>query len=305
MPTPTVRDVHTDVALTNVSVAYKNGLYLYDQVFPTVGVTKQSDFYYIFDKGAWFRDLAARRAPGTRSQRADYSLTTGSYICENYALAKGIPDEVRKNSDAPLRPDVEATEFVTDALMRSREGRVATIVTTCTNWASASTVGTQWSDDTSDPVGDIWNAINSIVKLIGRMPNVGLFSWDVWQHLRQHPDMLDRIKYTRPGGNLTTQDIATMFDLPKVLVGTSLTDSSTEGNANSLSYVWGDYFWVGYVAPAPALMTPSAGYVLEWNARTVNTYREDQEHQDVIEAMEYTDEVITASDAGALLANVV
>jgi len=52
-------------------------------------------------------------------------------------------------------------------------------------------------------------------------------------------------------------------------------------------------------------MTPAAGYVLEWGNRTVRRYREDQEHQDVVEAMHYTDEVITASDSGAVLYNCV
>lgn len=305
MPSPTPRDVHFDAALSQFSVAYKNGMYIFDQVFPVIPVNKQSDYYFVFDKGSWFRDLAAKRAPGTRAQRADYSLTSGSYVCLNYALAKGVPDEVRDNADNPLKPDMEATEFVTDALLRALERRVAALITGSANWAYAASPTTQWSSDTADPLGDIEAAINGVVSTIGRLPNVGVTSWDVWRRLKNHPDLLDRVKYTRAGGQPQPGDLASWFNLDKLLVGTSIVDSSVEGATNSMGYIWDDDFWVGFVPPTPSLMTPSAGYTLEWGARSVNVFREDQEHQDVIEAGHYTDEVITASDAGAIVYNAV
>ena len=72
-----------------------------------------------------------------------------------------------------------------------------------------------------------------------------------------------------------------------------------------MGYVWDDDFWCGYVPANAALMTPAAGYVLQWGSRTVSEYREDQEHQDVYEVQEYTDEITTASDAGAIIYNAV
>jgi hypothetical protein len=50
-----------------------------------------------------------------------------------------------------------------------------------------------------------------------------------------------------------------------------------------------------------ALMTPAAGYTLRWMDRSLEVFREDQERQDVYTANEYTDEIITASDAGAII----
>jgi hypothetical protein len=298
MPRPTMHDVHLQAALSQISIGYRNESYIADQVFPIVPVAKQSDYYFIFNKGQWFRDIAAKRSPGTRAQRADYSITTASYICLNYALAKQVPDEVRENADNPLRPDVEATEFVTDALMRSYENRVATIITTCANWASASTPGTVWSSDTSDPLGDIDIAVDAVIKLTGRMPNTGIMSWGVWKELKNHPDLLDRVKYTRPGAQPQPGDLAGWFGLDKVLVSHALVDSSVEDATSSLAYIWGSMFWVGYVAPNAALMVPSAGYTLEWMNRETRRFREDQERADVIEVSEWRDEVITASDAG-------
>jgi len=47
VPRPTPRDAHLDSALTSVSIAYRNPTYIADQVFPTVGVNKQSDYYFV------------------------------------------------------------------------------------------------------------------------------------------------------------------------------------------------------------------------------------------------------------------
>ena len=126
---PTLRDVHVDRPLTNVSIAFSNDRYIADQVFPVIPVQNKSDVYFVFDEDSFYRRRAKPRAPGTRSQRMDYTLTTASYNCLSYALAKQIPDEVRNNSDQPLRPDVTATKFVTDALLLDRERRVAELTT--------------------------------------------------------------------------------------------------------------------------------------------------------------------------------
>lgn len=301
MPTPTPRDVHIEAPLSQFSIAYKNELYIAEQVFPRVPVAKQSDYYFVFDKSAWFRDNVAKRSPGTRAQRADYTITTGSYVAINYALAKAVPDEVRANADNPLQPDMEATEFVTDALLRGQEGRIAALVTGSTNWSYAASPAVQWSSSAADPLLDIEAAINGVVSTIGRAPNVAVMSWDVWRYLKNHPDLLDRVKYTRSGGQPQASDLAAWFNLDKVLIGTAIKDTSADGAAFSSQYVWGDGFWVGYVTQTPSLMTPSAGYLLEWQSREVRRYREDQERQDVLEASHYTDEVISASDAGAII----
>jgi len=52
-------------------------------------------------------------------------------------------------------------------------------------------------------------------------------------------------------------------------------------------------------------MTPAAGYILEWEAPVVKRYRLDTRHSDKIEVEHSSAEIISASDAGAVLYNVV
>lgn len=301
MARPTVSDVHREAILESVSIAYRNEAYLYPQVFPEVQVEKKSDYYYIFGRGAWFRDEVGIRAPGTKAKRVDYTLTSASYNCINYAIAHPIPDEVRDNADAPLQPDVNATEFTTDALMRAQERRVATIITASDGWAYAASPTIQWSSDTSNPWGDIIAAVNGVVQQIGRRPNVAVVSWDVWRYLMNHPDFLDRIKHTKPSGMVEPADVANWFQFDKFLIGYSLYEKAMEGQTASMTYIWDDDFWCGYVPTNAQLMTPAAGYCLRWKAREVRRYREDQERQDIVEACHYLDEVKTASEAGGVL----
>ncbi len=305
MPSPTLRDVHIDAPLTNISVAYINTNFIGEQIFPRVPVNKKTDLYFVFPKDAWFRDEVAIRAPGARAHAADYEVTTASYMCITYALSKLVPDEVRANADTPLRPDVEATEFVTNHLLRAQERRIAALVTGSTNWSYAASPTTQWSSDTSDPFSDIVNAVDGVVGAIGEMPNVGVMSWPVWRSLQQHPDLLDRVKYTRPSGALMLSDLSSWFGLDRLYVGTALYNSAQEGATVSMSYIWDDDFWVGYVPSTPALMTPAAGYTLEWMGRQVRRFRREEEYTDVVEASHSTDEIISASDAGAVVYNAV
>jgi hypothetical protein len=306
MPTPTLRDLHIEAPLSNVSIAYTNDGYIADQIFPVVPVQKKSDLYWIFPKDQWFRNETGTRAPGTRAPRIDYTVTTASYLCLMYALARGIPDEVRKNADNPMRPDVEATEFLTDKLVMAQEFRVANMtVGASSSWGSSASVSTTWDLDTSDPIGDVDTIMNNIVKAIGRMPNTMAMSWDVWRKLKNHPDLLDRIRFTRPGTLVTPKDFMDWTGIQKLVVGTAIYNSAAEGGTWSSAYIWGKNVFIGYVAPNPSLLTPSAGYVLEWQNRQIARFREDQERQDVIEATHSTAEVITASDAGAVLSNAV
>ena len=306
MTMPTLHDVHVERPLTNISIAYRNGEYIFDQVFPVVSVQKKSDVYWTFGKSSWFRNEVQLRAPGAEAQEGDYEITTASYNCLTRAIAKTIPDEVRENADAPLAPDAEATAWVTDQLLRAQERRVAAITTGGSGlWAYSASPTVQWTSDTSNPLADIEGAINGVVSSIGRMPTVAVMSWDAWRYLKHHPDVLDRIKYTRPGSQMVPGDLTDWFGFNKVLVGMSLYDPAKEGTSSSTSYIWGDGFWCGYVPGGPALMTPAAGYSLEWMSREVRRYRLDTRHSDKIEAQHSTAEVITASDAGAVLFNVV
>jgi len=290
------------VALTNLSIAYRNAEYIYDQIFPFVPVAKQTNKYFTFGKSAWYRDETAVRAPGTRAARADYTLSTDSYLCVEKALAKQVPIEVIENSDDPLTPFTRATEYVTDQIMKAQEISVLGDVFG-TGWTSSATPSPTWDDDTSNPLGDMETAMISVAALIGREPNIAVMGRQTWRYLKNHPDIIDRLKYGQTAGGPAAGSLAglaALVGIDKILVSAALKDSGNEGGTASLDFIAGKHMWFGYVTPSPALDSPTAGYIFTWKSRVINRYNEDQEHADVVECLASWDTKVTAADAGYL-----
>lgn len=307
MPSPTSNQVHIDQPLTNISLAYRNDEagYIAEKVFPRVPVRKQSDKYFTYVKADWFRDEMDRRAPGARSVRVDYGISTDSYLAEVYGVAKGIPDEVYDNVDSPLQPLAEATEFLTDKAFIKKEIQVAAIAFG-TGWSSSATPSILWDLDTSNPIGDAATAVNTVEQNIGRTPNLGVIGGDLWRHLMQHPDLVDRIKGAAGPGQpaiLTESAIAALLGVNSLAIGKAMKENALEGQTSSRARIWGLHALFVYVTGSPALRTPNAGYVFEWNTRQVNRYREEQEHQDVVEVTQSFDVKLVATDAAYFYKN--
>ena len=96
---------HIDRVLGNMSVAYMqaDSAFIADKVFPIVPVQKQSDIYYIYDKGDMFRDEVKERGRGAESVGGDWNASTADpYYCRKYAFHYDITEEERVNYDAPL-----------------------------------------------------------------------------------------------------------------------------------------------------------------------------------------------------------
>lgn len=299
MAKPTYQQVHTDVPLTNISIAYTPGEFIAPNVFPMVPVQKISNKYFTYTKADWLRREAATRAPGTRSARGDYGLSTSNYVCVEFGMAKGVPDEIVDNADDPLKPLVEATNWVTNQIMLEQEANVAGIAFG-TGWSTSATPGVLWSNDTSDPLGDLETGMNTVVGTIGKNANTGVIGRGLWRYLKNHPDIVDRIKYGAGPGNpavVTTQAIAALVGLESIQVGLAIADSGLEGGTSSVAYIWGNHFLLEFVPSGPSLMTPSAGYLFTYQNRVVSRFREEQERQDVVEAIQSWVAVQTATDA--------
>ena len=304
MPSPTAQQSHIDRALTNVSIAYTNAAYIWDAIFPQVQVAKQTDKFFTFPKAAWYRDETAVRAPGARARRADYTLSSDNYVCVEKALAKQVPDEVIENSDDPLKPLIRATQYVTDQIFKSIEKDVTDLVFGTSTWASSATPSPTWDDDASDPLTDIETGMYTIAAAIGREPNVAVIGRGLWRYLKNHPDIIDRLKYGQTpgaGAKVTLEGVAAIIGIPKIIVSRSLIDTGNEGAAASLGFIGGAHMAMIYVPTSAALDEPAAGYTFVWKGREVNRYREDQEHADVVECLLSWDAKATATDAGYLI----
>jgi hypothetical protein len=269
MPQPTQSDVHVDAILTNISVAYiqKKSNFIAQTVFPVVPVEKQSDKYFIYNKADWFRDEAQLRADATESAGSGYTLTTDNYYADVYAFHKDIGDQVRENTDNPLNADRDATEFVTQRMMLRQEIQWAQDYFKTGVWGTDSVGGqnfTTWSDYAgSDPFEDIENGKEQVLQTTGFEVNTLVLGYHVFRKLKNHPDFVDRIKYTSSDA-ITTGIMARYFEVDRILIAKAIKNTAHEGQTGSYSFTHGSNAWLGYVNPTPSIMQPSAGYVFTW-----------------------------------------
>lgn len=275
MPQPTQSQVHVDAILTNVSVAYMQRAenFIADKVFPVVPVDKQSDKYFVYDKNDWLRDEAQVRTDGTESVGSGYNLSTATYYADVFAIHKDVGDQTRANADAPINVDREAAEFVTHRLLTRREIQFNTDFMTDGVWGTSATgvasgastnEFVQWNNyTTSDPIEDIEAGKASILSVTGLEANTLVLGYDVFRQLKNHPDLVDRIKYTS-SQTITEDMLARMFDIDRVLVSKSIKATNAEGATGAYSFTTGKNALLCHVADAPGLLTPSAGYTFQW-----------------------------------------
>jgi len=270
MPQPTRSDVHVNRPLTNISIAYIQQAqdFIADKVFPIVPVMKQSDRYFVYTKDFWFRTTAAKRAPATESAGSSFGVdNTPSYYADVWATHVNVDDQMRANQDQPLDLDRDSTLFVTQQLMLRREMQFMASYMKTGIWTGDPsgdfTPATSWSSDASNPIQDIDTEKSKVKSQTGRLPNTLVVSPDVFFRFRNHPVILDRIKYTQRG--IISEDLlASLFGVEKFLVAAAVQNASQEGVPGSYNYLAANQALLVYANPAPSLMQPSGGYIFSW-----------------------------------------
>lgn len=332
MPNPSQSDLHVNVPLTNVSIAYipNAGDYICRKIFPKVPVQKQSDLYWKWSKSDWRRTDVQRRAPGTESPGVGWNYDTDSYFAHVYAVHRDIDDQVRANADSNFKLDSEATKFITNQMLLKQELDWTAKYFTTGVWSTeytgvASGVGAgeflQWNDAASDPLRDMRNWKNSYRLLTGYDPTFMVMGIDVLTELESHPDILDRIKYTQRGV-VTVDLLQSLFDIPKIYISKAskivsdarINDAAAQDAAASYEFITDTKSaLLGYAPSSPSIMTPSAGYTFVWSGYAggnsegikISSFRMEHIKSDRVEAEMTYDMKVVATDMGIFLNTVV
>ena len=318
MPNPTRQQVHADRPLTNLSVAFTQDAsdFVADQMFPTVPVTKQGDQYYVYDIGDYFRTEAKHRAPGTESAGTGHRISTATYFCDIFAVHEDVPDPIRANADAGINVDRDAMEQVAHDMLLQREVKFAADFFTTSVW-TGSTTGTDvtpgdlWDTVAGTPIDDVLEQASSIKKKTGQRPNTLLVGEEVHKELREHPDVIDRVKYTQMA-NITNEQLAALLGVDRYLVGSATRNTAGEEVTDSFSFVNGKNALLAYVNPRPGLKKPSAGYTFRWTGlqggnagQAVSKFRMEHLKSDRVEMEAAYDQKVVAADCGMFFSAVV
>lgn len=319
MPQPGLGMVHVSRPLTNISVAYlvDERSFIATRVFPRVPVMKKNDKYYTYPKAYWLRSEAQKRAPGTESAGSGWNMDTADYSCDAIAVHKDIDDQILFNADVPLNLEREATMWVTHQLLIKREVDWASRYFTTSTWTGSTTGGditpaVLWNDAASTPIEDVSAQQIAIARATGRKPNKLVLGPEVYDALRNHPDLIDRIKHTQRGV-MTPELMAQLFDVDEVLIPWAARNTAVEGATASMSFIFGKHALLVYAAPSPGLLQPSGGYTFTWDQYTgageqgmaISRFRMDHLRSTRVEGEMTYDMKVVAADVGAFFSSAV
>ena len=298
---PSSRDVHWDRPLTQLAESFAQDMmnFVGMRVFPIVRVGKESDVYWKYPPGTFWRNEMTRRAENARAETANYATSDDRYFIDYYALGHEISDRRRAHTDAGLiAQEKRATRFLTEQALIDVElnfvqrwfktgvwhfeidGAAATSSSFSPLRSSSDNALKYWSDPTATPILDITDVCADIGEQTGRRPNVLVLGRRVYDKLRHHPTIIGRIDDGQTTGvaMATLMTMAALFDLDEVMVMDSVWNKADEGQDYVNEYIGGNNALLVYRSMNPSTDEDddgSAGYTFVLDSELIpNAYDE-------------------------------
>lgn len=331
-------DVHVNRPLTNIAIGYMQDTdaFVADKVFPNIAVGKQSDSYFVYERGAWNRDDMKERAPGAESAGSSYDIDQNVYFARVKALHKDIPDQVLDNTDQPINHERDATNFVSRKALIHRELSFAARYLKDGVWTftiegvasgnetaadaldpgdNANNKVVKWSDATSTPIEDVSTSATRMQVETGFRPNRFLMTRPVFDRLKNHPDIIARMDRGQTNGPAmaTRESLAALFEVDEVMVMEGIFNAAKQGNVEANAFIGGNTALLLYAAPAPGLLVPSAGYTFSWTGRygngengvRIKRFRIERLEVTRVEAQQAFDQRVIGADLGVYFKTII
>ena len=250
-------NVKIDQFLTGLAVRYTNNEFKGNMWLPEYGVQKESDKYRIFNKDGFFKG-APKKADGAITEEASLSYDEGTYTTYERAIKDIVTDRAVQNADAPVRPKIDTTNFLTEKVLLSQEIDIWSLILGTSGLETSNhyedlTATTAWIDGTDpDILKDLSDAIVAISKAIGRTPNQIGFTTEVSEAITQDPVIREILKYHTTNmitGNALPSTLRNM----QVIIADGLWNSADEGQSAEYEYILKYRVPIAYVKPGDNL----------------------------------------------------
>jgi hypothetical protein len=229
------------------------------QVGNFVPVDHKKDTYYEYGKSAWNRLEMAPRGPSEESHGAGWTLSTGSYDCERWAVHKDFDWSDEADTDDALDLDLDAAAWGENQIRLKLDSLVNAAVMTAATWTTdydgvSGTPGAneikQWDQSASTPQADHMTLNGTVKGLCGKDCNTMIMGHKVFRKLITHSVVRDAIKYTDPTMVRVVQSkLAAFFGVEQLFVGGAFYESAAEGATSSVAFLINeDDLWAGYLS---------------------------------------------------------
>lgn len=290
------RGWHIDTLASEAVVGYRPSGFIADQLMPPVAVTKQSNVYAKVNQADWWRRPNTDKPLGARANEVHFTVGSDTYFCRPHGLETYVPWATMDNADTPLRPVRLAGYFLKDQFAIDYEIAVKDRITSGVGSSMTLTGGNAWDDFiNSNPMGNIETAWEAIRTSTGMRANTAVVPEKVWLKVRRHPHLL---RAAFPGGTvggiLTTDRLAELMQVERVLIGRTIAVTSVPGTpetALAFSDVWSTNVHLLHVNPLGGEMTATFGVAFRWSGPNIGTSGNPQDI--AIESKEDDDREVT------------
>ena len=260
MPNVVVDQVLTTVAQGFV-LAENVGHYL----FPTVPVTRSGGKVVMFTDRD-FIVYQTQRAKGSNTKRIDIGYEGQPYALELHSLEGKVPREDLRDSEQTspsIKLGIRAVNKAMRGIALPLEVQQANIARDPNNYPATNKLAlsgtSQWTDPSSNPIGDIEAGKEAIRQKCGVDPNTMVLSPAAFKALKNHPTVQKRLTITADGKAITAAMLADLFEIDNVVVGKAVKWDDIE---NKVVDVWGNDAVLAYTPTAAELdkEMPAFGY---------------------------------------------
>nr|WP_325297149.1 hypothetical protein [uncultured Dysosmobacter sp.] len=309
--------------LTNMSMAYfaNPADFVAPSIFPICPVPLSSSYYYKFSKGDLARDNVRRKPAYGKVQPAVMGQTDDTYKCHVDQVLVGIDqiatlDYSRSRAPGVADPRRAKVRFATEQMLLHQD------VIFASSFFKAGVWGQEWEgkdespsgnqflkfgDANFDPVHFFDERIRDIKQSGRRKPNRLALGYDAYLALKEHPDILERVKYTGTTANpanVTPAVLAQLFGVEQVKVLESTYNAAGIGQKDDMQFICDTKgALLCYATPTPQIDEPSAGYIFTWDMLGNGAYTafdqfegENGTHTEFVEGLMATDMRKTADD---------
>lgn len=311
-------------ALTNMALAYYQNAanYFAKALFPTCPVSLSSDNYYEFSKEDLLRDNWGRKPAYGKVDPTVVGESTKTYVCQVDQMIMGIDqirqtDLSRRQGPTTMQPKQQRVKTIAEQANIHQDRLFAESYFKAGAWKNElSGVDTtspstnefiKFSNANSDPIAFIDSEKTSMNQQTGRMPNRLGLGINVFNALKVHPAILERVKYggsTANPASVTENVLAQLFGVEKIVVLKSIMNNASMGEDENMQYIGDpDAFLLAYATNAPSIDEPSAGYIFTWDMLgngqilpILNYLGENGTHTEYVEGLMATDMHKTSDD---------
>ena len=292
-----------DPVLTKLAQGYHNLELIGEVLMPTVEIDKEAGKIPKFGRLAFRLPSTVRNLRGTSNRLDPEDITAIDVALEEHDVEYAI--DYREENEAIFSLRQFALNTTQDVIALGREKEVATLALDESKYDSGNKVTLSGTSKITSKQADIFamfdTGIRAVKRAIGRKPNVCVIAGNVWAALKEHPAVIEKLKYSQVA-IVTPEVFAKLIGIDTVKIGEAVYEES-----NQLKDIWSDAIVLAYVAPRSTerkgtVYEPSYGYtVRRQGGLFVDTYKENGGKLEVIRTTDIHKPHLLGASAGYLI----